>query len=136
MVFFAIQKVRPRSRARINDSGAIVGTARYLGTNYDYLAASDKPRSMVPALTNLNEFYIICGHEIGRDLDLSSVDTMDSYQFDYGPWPTEFSDDGYNTNIANQAGLLSEFAEPQQNPWIRHEDSQEANGYASSTYSP
>lgn len=74
--------------------------------------------------------YHVCGHEVGRCLDLSSVDVVDDQQFDYGPWPSEFKDDGISAT--NQTGLMSNHSGPE-TAWIRHEDCQETNGYG--TYS-
>jgi hypothetical protein len=102
-------------------------------SSFKYLALSRKPNSFVPALTNLSEFYLVCGHEIGRDLDLSSVDTADPWQLDPGPWPIEFGDDGFESNLANQVGLISWHIATRGTPWIRHEDSLEANKYAATS---
>ena len=79
-----------------------------------------------------NLFDIVCAHEMGHALGLATQNLALShenllYRHDKGPWPTEFTTDTWGT--PNQTGLMS-IQTPTQNYWIRHEDWQQANYYA------
>jgi len=80
-----------------------------------------------------NFFNVTCGHEIGHELglatqNLSLAHNKPAYRHDQGPFPLEeFNSDLWGT--PNQTGLMY-FQLPAQNYWIRHEDWQQANYYA------